>query len=148
MAASALAKTKVFVGRIQTLTINDAEAAEKFARLGVKDGVIVANEEVKELRTELEDGTEIVDQFARKVTVELTLAELNDTDIDSINLGTDIIVTTASGGANETGQTFTIEDADSLHAQLDGLKTKIVVTKTLASTDAATLPYAVADVAA
>lgn len=139
VAARALAKANVFLGRVVSLTVYDdtTPVAEKSLWItGLANSIVTANEEVKFSETDLENGTRLKDPFGRKVTVECTISELSTDDMALINAGTKIVFTTSA-------QTLTITTPDSMYCHVDGLKTKIVVKK---STVHPTLPYAIAAV--
>ena len=139
VAARALAKANVFMGRVVSITVYDATSPTKLKSLwitGLNNSTVTATEEVKFSAHTLEDGTKLKDPVGRKVTAEATISELNTTDMATINAGTKIVFTTAT-------QTFTIDDPDKMYCSVDGLKTKITVKKTAIHP---TLPFAIAPV--
>lgn len=139
VAARALSKTNVFLGRVVSLTIYDNSSPTPFKTLwitGLDNSVVSATEEVSYSGATLENGTKLKDPFGRKVVVEATISELSTTDIATINAGHKIVFTTAT-------QTFTVDTPDVMYAAVDGLKTKITAKK---STVHPTLPYAIAAV--
>jgi hypothetical protein len=146
-ASRTLSKANVMIGRVATISVGDGTDL-KYTITGLnQEGVINVTEEVKEINTELEDYTDLVEVLARKVRVEITLSEIDDTDLDTINGATidEIEIKTSTGGANGTGQTFNIQDCDNIAAFVDGLKTKIVATKAVAGN---TITYTITDNAA
>lgn len=145
MASRELAHSKVMLGRVVTVTFNKA-STEKLSIKGLKDGVISFSEEVKETLAELEDGNEIIESFGRKYTVEISLSELDTTDMSGIDNCDEVVIATASGGANGTGRTLTISSLDDCKASVDGLKTKIVARKSIPEADAP--GFVVADISA
>lgn len=139
VAARALSKANVFLGRVVSLTIYDNSSPTPFKTLwitGLDNSVVSATEEVSYSEVTLENGTKLRDPFGRKVVVESTISELSTTDIATINAGKKIVFTTSA-------QTFTVDAPDVMYAAVDGLKTKITVKK---STVHPTLPYAIAPV--
>ena len=144
MAARAINHNNVFHGRAQQLTVNK-DSVESIALQSLKDGVIDVNEEIKETDYECADATEINEDHGRKVVAELVYDEVVTADITAITDSDELIVTTSSGGANGTGQTFTMSDCDSIKAFVSNLKTKVVAKKT---TTSGTLGYVIADNAA
>lgn len=139
VAARALAKANVFLGRVVSLTVYDKTSPTKLKTLwitGLNNSIVTASEEVKYSTTTLENGTKLKDPVGRKVTCECTISELNTTDMAAINAAGKIVFTTAT-------QTFTIDTPDAIYCAVDGLKTKITVKK---STVHPTLPFAIAAV--
>jgi len=139
VAARALAKANVFMGRVVSITIYDASSPTPFKTLwitGLANSVVTATEEIKYSETDLEDGTRMREPFGRKVVAECTISELSTTDIATINAGKKIVIGTVA-------QTFTVDAPDIIHAATENLKTKITVKK---STVHPTLPYAIAAV--
>ena len=130
-------------GRPVTVTINDETPTLIVAWDNIKDGVVELNEEIKGDVYEVEDGTEIPSNQGRKAVLELSISELDTTNISAIN-GNDheIKVETDEGGANDTGVTITITAAR-IRAFIQDLKTRIRVEKTTSDED--TLPYTITD---
>ena len=139
VAARALAKANVFLGRVVSITVYDKTSPTKLKSLwitGLNNSIVTATEEVKYSTVTLENGTKLKDPVGRKVTVECTISELNTTDMATINAGGKIVFTTAA-------QTFTVDNPDIMFCAVDGLKTKITVKK---SSIHPTLAYAIAAV--
>ncbi len=148
MAARNITHVDIMRGRPIEFEVTNAADAEQLYINELKDGIISVNEEIKEESYEVEDGTEMIYNYARKCTIELTYSEVDTTDIGAVSglvLG-NFIVKTNTGGANSTGKILTMSDCDVIKAYIEDLKTKIVAVKTTSSE--ATLPYTIADNAA
>ena len=146
VAVRALAKAKVFAGRLVSIAVYDNASPVKFITLKITTlagETVTATEEVFDSMVELEDGTEIVEKAGRRVTAEATISEVSTEDMALINAADKIVFTTGTGGTSSKGMTFTIDDPDVIYCQLEGLKTKITAKK---STVTPTLPYVIASV--
>jgi len=143
-----IAHNKIMRGRPVQLTIQTSAPASVLDLENIKDGLVSINEEIKEDAYEVEDGTEILNAYARKVIVEFTYSEVDTTDIAAVDglVSAEVNLVTATGGANATGQTFDMAACDDIKAFIEDTKTKIVCTKT--TNDRATLPYTITDNAA
>ena len=146
MATRDIAHADIMRGRNLVVTVNDSTPAEVLSLQNIKDGIVSLVESIKEDIYEVEDGTEIINKFARKCTFEFSFSEVDQTDIAALAVdGGEIEIVTSEGGANETGKTLTITACDSIIGFIDDLKTKIVAIKTAAI---GTLPYSITDNAA
>ncbi len=142
-----LAKTKVMVGRVSTIAVGDGTDLKLQISGLQQDGVVTVTETVNELANKLEDGTETIEVMSREINVEFVYSDVLDADLDTINGSTinEIEIKTSTGGANGTGMIFNVGSCDDVTAYLDGMKTHITATKSVAGN---TVPYTVTDVAA
>jgi len=142
-----LDKTNVMIGRVATISVGDGTDLKLSISGLQQEGVIIINDEVKEINTQLEDYTDHTEVLARKTTVEFIFSEIDDADLDLINGATinEIEVKTSTGGANSTGMVFNMATCDSMKAFVDGLKTHVIATKT---STGKTLNYTITDNAA
>ncbi len=142
-----LAKTKVMVGRVSTISVGDGTDLKLQISGLQQDGVVTVTETVNELANKLEDGTETIEVMSREINVEFVYSDVLDADLDTINGSTinEIEIKTSTGGANGTGMIFNVGSCDDVTAYLDGMKTHITATKSVAGN---TVPYTVTDVAA
>lgn len=146
MATRDIAHADIMRSRNLTVTVNDDQAAEVISLQKIKDGIVSLSEEIKEDVYEVEDGTEIINKFARKCTFEFIFSEVDSTDIAALAVdGGEIELMTSEGGANGTGKTLTVTACDSIIGLIDDLKTKIIAVKITAI---GTLPYTITDNAA
>lgn len=146
MSAAVVDVTKVMRGRLVAFSLLTAAAAEVINIDKVKDGIVEVSEEIISQTYEtVSAGVEITTNTERKLVIDFEYDELDGTDIAAILTAADIVLTTAAGGANGTGQTFTVVDVDVIQAYVVGLKTHVHAEK---KTPLATLPYTIADVAA
>jgi hypothetical protein len=139
-----LTVSKVFVGRLVQVIINDSSDTEKINWSNLKPESVTVSDELKESVTEIEDGAEIVTAYGFKSSLEMTVSHLDPTEFDGIDdcedLG-EVVIKTTTGGTNSTGMTFTMTDCDQIRAFADGFKTKIVAKK---SSSSATRPWTIA----
>jgi len=145
MASRELSHAKVMLGRVVTITFNKANA-EALSVKGLKDGVVSFAEEIKETIAELEDGNEIIESFGRKYTIEITISELDTSDMSAVDGSDELIIATASGGGGGIGRTLTVSSLDDCKTSVDGLKTKIVCRKSIPEHDSP--GFVVADISA
>jgi len=138
-----LKRSDVFIGRPASINITNTG----LSYLCIQSDRAIIQEEVNVVRTALGGGIELPVIQSKKVTCEVVLEILDQADLNAINdSGTGITVVTASGGDNETGQTFTISTADLVLGRVDGGKTNIMIEKALCAADGS--PYTVAHNAA
>jgi hypothetical protein len=124
--------TKVMHGRIQAFQVQQT-GSEVIYLNKIKTGNVNVTEEIKQDVTELIDGQEVIEEYGRKAIAEITYDEVNETDINSINNGDWFAVETESGGTNGTGQTITISGSDSVQCSIDGIRTKVLVEKSVST---------------
>lgn len=139
-------KTYVLRGRVVEFIVKDAATPTPNTIVdweNIRDGNVVITEEISESVYELEDGSEMKEQYGRKLVVEFSCSEVDTEDIEALMLdaGT-LTVKTATGGANGTGRTFSCS-FDKCYARIADLKTQVTIKKS--STDKATLPYSITD---
>jgi hypothetical protein len=138
MAVRQMDTNNVMNGRVQAFEIHQS-GSEVIYINKLKTGTINVSEEVKREITELADGQEISEEFGRKVIAELTYDELLEADIAAISNGDYFQVETETGGSAGSGSVLTISGSDYMVAQVDGIKTKITVEKSVATG----LPYTI-----
>lgn len=124
--------SKVMHGRIQEFKVEQS-GSEAIWLNKIKTGNVNVTEEIKQDVTELIDGQEVIEEYGRKAIAEITFDEVNETEIGKINGGDWFMVATETGGLNGTGQTITISGSDSIQASLDGIRTKVVVEKSVST---------------
>ncbi|MCD4692648.1 MAG: hypothetical protein K8R79_07030 [Calditrichales bacterium] len=151
MAARNIAHADIMRGRNITFTIMDDTSptpVEVLSLKEIKDGIVSGNEEIKTSDYPVEDGTEIINDYARKFIFEFVFSELDATDIAAINAAGkgEIQVQSDEGGANDTGKLFTVTTCDKIRAVVEDMKTKVTAIKNTA--DVSTLPYTITDIAA
>lgn len=136
----AFTKTNVFKGRVTDIKVYTASGTPTDIKLYITGlnptAAFTATEEVKGFTVELEDGTEMTENVARRLQLEVTISELDTTDIAVFNAGTKIILATEG-----TVKTLTVDAPDLMYARNQNMKTVVTVIK---STTGNTLPYAVA----
>lgn len=136
----AFSKANVFKGRVTGIKCYTASGTPTDVKLEITDlnpaAAFVATEEVKKFTVELEDGTDMVQRIARDFTLEVTLSEIDTTDMAIYAALTKLILTTEG-----TVKTLTVDAPDISYCRTEGLKTVITVKK---STTGDTLGYAVA----
>ena len=145
MATRDLSTAKVFVGRLCEIIISDSGDDAKLELKNLKPETVTITDELKEMTLEMENGQEIVQAYGFKSTLEVTISELNTTDLTALDLCEslgEIVVKTTTGGTNATGMTFTLTDCDQIKAYNDNFKTKIVCKKATTST---TRPWTIED---
>lgn len=117
-----LDKTKVLNGPFSIVAM--ADVTEKFNYSGIKkDSLSISTEDVIE---ELEDRT--TDLIGRNMTAELTISELDTTDLAAIS---DLIDDIQITFPNKTKK-ITITDPDEVRPKVEGGKTKITIKKFVA----------------
>ena len=141
MAKRAIVHADIIRGRRLDFTINDSGSSEIVALQNILDEIAIINEELIKSEYQVEDGTQIIDQQARKMTIEFTFSENVTADILAISLGAEIVIETSSGGTNGTGVTLTMASCDDISAFVSEGKTKIIAIKTVA--DPTTHPYTI-----
>lgn len=117
-----LDKTKVLSGPF-TITGSTGGTAS-FSYAGLKNDALVINTE--DVTRELEDYT--TDLEGRQLTAEVTLSELDTTDLAKIKDSVDSI---AIAFTNKS-KTFTVAAPDEVRAKVDNGKTKITIKKFVA----------------
>lgn len=131
-------------GRVISFKVEDETPTTIVDWSGIRDGQVSVNEEIKESVYEVEDGSEITDQYSRKVVVEFSCSEVQTTQITGLMLsGGTLTLTTASGGANNLGRIFEMEFDNCSAKIVDG---KVQITIEATSSDKNTLPYSITDV--
>lgn len=152
MAARTIAIKDVLEGLNCTVLINDVSgaAAEILQIQDVKTTDVIVTEEIEEVTTPtVSTSVERNKILSRRVTVQFDINE-NETDVISTVAGLsdgegEIIVTTAEGGDNGTGKTFTVTAANIKAYLVENFKTRFILTK---KTTGNTLGFSVAHVAA
>jgi len=107
----------------------------------IKTGNINVTEEIKQDVTELIDGQEIIEEYGRKVTAEITIDELIQADISALSNCDYAWIATESGGSSGLGKSLEISGSDQIIASVDNLRTKIVIEKSVSTG----LPYTIED---
>ena len=147
MAVRNISHDDIMRGGPLSFLVNDAVPTEVLFLGNIKDGIVNVNEIIKTEEYEVEDGTEKIHSYARKCTIEFTFSEIDTTDIAAISglVAGEIIITSDVGGLNSNGKILTMTACDSVQCFIEDMKTKVIAIKT--TTDEATLPYTITDVA-
>jgi len=114
-----------------TLEVN-LDAVEKLI-LNIPDlKVITDGFSVKKIREEQEvvNGQELPFTVAQEASLEFLYDELQTADLELIDDGDEIVITSSKGGLNSTGILVTMAICDIVYAEAAGFKTKIVARKT------------------
>jgi len=138
MAVRQQSTTNVMHGRLQEFKIHQT-GSECIWLNKIKTGNVNVTEELKQDITELIDGQEIIEQYGRKVIAEITFDEVVSADINKISNGDYFWVATETGGSGSSGLYLEISGSDSIYASVDGLRTKVVCEKSVATG----LPYTI-----
>jgi len=123
----ALDPSKVVYGPFN-VSFKDSTPAEVFGVTGLKYDAVKFSGETKEGSIELEDGKEKFWTEGRKLVVEITVTQLDTSDLANIEDNSIVSVELTFLQANKT---ITISNPDQIVTHIDeGFKTRIKITKT------------------